>query len=448
MAKKELIRKILATILTVLGLACGLAVCLWLLLGSDVFGAELRWLMIVCTGALAVAIVGLVICKVQEIRALAEIVRFDAERARTLQKEQAGGQPGENPAPSQDTPPAGDGPARPVMARVMNDTGVQDENGQSSPFVSIATPISAQLDEDEEEDMPDGQAAHRPWKPINFKAVDQQAQAEAEARRRALEQAQAAEEARRQAQAEAQRIAQEQAQAEAAHQAELALQAEARRQAEEAAQQAEAQRRAEQAQAAQLAQKQAAAALPAQQAAQAQPAPAPQRRVDPAVLEQARQVEAQRRAEQLRLAEAARLGQVRPGQVAAAEEARLAELARKAEAERIARRNAALSTAPAVQAAAASAAVPAAAPAPSPWVNAGASAPQPDADELPSIPVEIPSPPPQETHKLNVKPISWPAPPPPSKLFVTGQVPVVTDEMVAAAKAAAEPQPEQWQKSN
>ena len=235
MAKKELIRKILATILTVLGLVCGLVVCLWLLLGSDVFGTELRWLMIVCTGALAVAIVGLVICKVQEIRALAEIVRFDAERARTQQKEQLGGQPEEPPAPPQDAPPADDGPARPVMARVMNDMGVQDENGQSSPFVSIATPISAQLDEDEEEDTPDGQTAHRPWKPINFKAVDQQAQVEAEARRRALEQAQAAEAARRQAQAEAQRIAQEQARAEAAHQAELALQAEAQRQAEEAA---------------------------------------------------------------------------------------------------------------------------------------------------------------------------------------------------------------------
>lgn len=445
MAKKELIRKILATILTVLGLACGLAVCLWLLLGSDVFGAELRWLMIVCTGALAVAIVGLVICKVQEIRALAEIVRFDAQRA----KELAAGQPGA-PAPEEKPQPAPeeDGPARPVMARVMNDTGVQDEGGQSSPFVSIATPISAQPDEDDE-DAPAEQAVHRPWKPINFKAVDQQAQAEAEARRKALEQAQAAEAARRKAQAEAQRIAQEQARAEAAHQAEAALQAEAQRQAEETARLAEAQRQAEQAQAARLAQEQAEAARLAEQQAARPIQPAPQRPVDPALLEQARRVEAQRRAEQLRMAEAARLGQVRPGQVAAAEEARLAELARKAEAERIAQRNAALSTAPAVQAAGA-AAVPAAAPAPSPWVNAGASAPQPqlDADELPGIPVDIPAPAPQETHKLNVKPISWPAPPPPSKLFVTGQVPVVTDEMVAAAKAAAEPQPDQWRKSN
>ena len=57
----------------------------------------------------------------------------------------------------------------------------------------------------------------------------------------------------------------------------------------------------------------------------------------------------------------------------------------------------------------------------------------------------------EPAHKLNVKPIQWPAPPPPSKIFVTStsQVPVITDEMLAAHKAQQQAQKaaEAWKKS-
>ena len=89
------------------------------------------------------------------------------------------------------------------------------------------------------------------------------------------------------------------------------------------------------------------------------------------------------------------------------------------------------------------------------WVNAQAApaapvapvvdmpaAPQPAAE-----PAEVAEP----AHKLNVKPIQWPAPPPPSKIFVTStsQVPVITDEMLAAHKAQQQAQKaaEAWKKS-
>ena len=50
MAKQELRRKILATIATVGGLCCALAVCVWLLLTSSMFSTSIQILMLVCTG--------------------------------------------------------------------------------------------------------------------------------------------------------------------------------------------------------------------------------------------------------------------------------------------------------------------------------------------------------------------------------------------------------------
>ena len=58
MAKQELRRKILATIATVGGLCCALAVCVWLLT-SSMFSTSIQILMLVCTGGLAAATVGL-----------------------------------------------------------------------------------------------------------------------------------------------------------------------------------------------------------------------------------------------------------------------------------------------------------------------------------------------------------------------------------------------------
>ena len=62
---------------------------------------------------------------------------------------------------------------------------------------------------------------------------------------------------------------------------------------------------------------------------------------------------------------------------------------------------------------------------------------QPEQEEQPVI------------QKLNVKPIAWPAPPPPSKIFVTSQIPLITDEMIAAEKArqAAKNAAGQWENS-
>ena len=100
MAKKELHRKIIATVLTALALGAALALCIVLLVSSPVFSGALRITMLVCTVALAVAIVGLVVCKVQEIRTLAEIVRLDKQaphRAAPAQGDEA-----DTPAPRAD----------------------------------------------------------------------------------------------------------------------------------------------------------------------------------------------------------------------------------------------------------------------------------------------------------------------------------------------------------
>ena len=97
MAKKELHRKIIATVLTALALGAALALCIVLLVSSPVFSGALRITMLVCTVALAVAIVGLVVCKVQEIRTLAEIVRLDKQAPH--RRAAAPGDEAEAPAP-------------------------------------------------------------------------------------------------------------------------------------------------------------------------------------------------------------------------------------------------------------------------------------------------------------------------------------------------------------
>ena len=77
MAKRELRRKVLATIATVLVMCCGLALCIWLLLTSEVFSSTIRWLMLACTVGLGIAIIGLLVCKIQEIRTPVSYTHLD-----------------------------------------------------------------------------------------------------------------------------------------------------------------------------------------------------------------------------------------------------------------------------------------------------------------------------------------------------------------------------------
>lgn len=79
MAKKELKRKIIATILTVTALGCVLGACVWLLMGSTVLTDTIRTMMFVCTMVLGVATLGLLVAKVQEIIALADAIRRGEE---------------------------------------------------------------------------------------------------------------------------------------------------------------------------------------------------------------------------------------------------------------------------------------------------------------------------------------------------------------------------------
>ena len=81
MARRELRRKITATVLTVTALCCLLGVCAWLLLGSNVFSDTIRIMMLVCSVVLGVATIGLLVAIVQEIRALREIIRPYHHRA-------------------------------------------------------------------------------------------------------------------------------------------------------------------------------------------------------------------------------------------------------------------------------------------------------------------------------------------------------------------------------
>lgn len=406
MAKKELIRKVLATAVTVLTLSCGLGLCIWLLFSSSMFGAALRWTMLVCSVVLGGAIVGLLISKVQEIRALAEIVRLDAQL------------PAQPPAHEAETPAAEPADAQPQPP------APEPEHKEDDPPVNPvnAVPLSVVPGAP----APDPQAEHRSWKPINFSAVDRETQAKLAQRQQELEAAQAAEAARVKAEADAQR---QRAERQAREQAEqLRLAEEARMQAQREAEAAAA-RQAQEAQARQAAKK-------------------------ATLVEQAKRTEEARRAEQLRLADAARTGQIPQitDQLIAAEEARLAELARKAEAERLAKLRQAGGTVPQaapVRPAPPRAVPPAANPTPAQpvWQAVAFDGPAQPPKEAP-LQVDVPKTAAEEPHKLNVKPISWPAPPPPSKLYATGAIPKVTPDMVAAEQAKQAAAGDSWQKSH
>lgn len=457
MAKQELRRKILATIATVGGLCCALAVCVWLLLTSSMFSTSIQILMLVCTGGLAAATVGLCIAKISEIRALRKLVQAEEmglahpqqeddghlQPLQTLDHTRVSASDAGAAMPVQGSAP---GPARPQPAPKA------PQPRPAAPAAPAAAPQPPQ------QAQPAAAPAHH-WKPIDFSAADARLHAEEQARQKALAEAQQAQAALEEAQRLAQRKTEEErarraAQAQSASAQVLAEKqrlAQAQHQAELARQQAEAQRQ---------------AAL-ARQRAEAEKAAVPQ----PQQWQNAAQrasVADPHRAEQIRLAQAARTGQIPRITDAMVEEQRLAAAARRAEAQRMAKQGGsapqAVHTAPAPRPAAPEQPQPAAQQsAKEQWVHAWqaisldddspaavpAQPAQPAAQSVrPRIPHAKPVQPaaaqPSATdaaqaqaHPPAAPPITWPSQPIPSKYYVTGQVPVVTDEMIEAAKRAA-----------
>lgn len=470
MAKQELRRKILATIATVGGLCCALAVCVWLLLTSSMFSTSIQILMLVCTGGLAAATVGLCIAKISEIRALRKLVQAEEmglahpqqeddghlQPLQTLDHTRVSASDAGAAMPVQGSAP---GPARPQPAPKA------PQPRPAAPAAPAAAPQPPQ------QAQPAAAPAHH-WKPIDFSAADARLHAEEQARQKALAEAQQAQAALEEAQRLAQRKAEEErarraAQAQSASAQVLAEKqrlAQAQHQAELARQQAEAQRQ---------------AAL-ARQRAEAEKAAVPQPQQWHNATQRA-SVADPHRAEQIRLAQAARTGQIPRITDAMVEEQRLAAAARRAEAQRLAKQGvpAAAAAAPAagaVSAAPRQAAAPAGNPVPQQqsapqqsakeqWVHSWqaisldddvpAAAPAPAAQPArPRIPHARPVQPmaqasaseapgqaqqqAQQPRQPVAPPISWPSQPIPSKYYVTGQMPVVTDEMIEAAKRAAQ----------
>lgn len=467
MAKQELRRKILATIATVGGLCCALAVCVWLLLTSSMFSTSIQILMLVCTGGLAAATVGLCIAKISEIRALRKLVQAEEMGLAHPQQEDDGHLQPLQTLDHTRVSASDAGAAMPVQGSAPG-----PQPAPKAPQPRPAAPAApAAAPQPPQQAQPAAAPAHH-WKPIDFSAADARLHAEEQARQKALAEAQQAQAALEEAQRLAQRKAEEErarraAQAQSASAQVLAEKqrlAQAQHQAELARQQAEAQRQ---------------AAL-ARQRAEAEKAAVPQ----PQQWQNAAQrasVADPHRAEQIRLAQAARTGQIPRITDAMVEEQRLAAAARRAEAQRLAKQGvpAAAAAAPAagaVSAAPRQAAAPAGNPVPQQqsapqqsakeqWVHSWqaisldddvpAAAPAPAAQPArPRIPHARPVQPmaqasaseapgqaqqqAQQPRQPVAPPISWPSQPIPSKYYVTGQMPVVTDEMIEAAKRAAQ----------
>lgn len=438
MAKKELYRKIIATVLTVAVLGCALGICVWLLASSSLFSNTLRIIMLVCTLALATAIIGLIVCKVQEIRTLNDIVKLDEtgapapnaqedddflsqfvspEEMNAAMPPQQAVQPGAVPpaapdfslfetadpfaqpsAPVQAQAPAAPAAAQPQTVQpgyampAQQPQQVQPQAVQpgyampAQPAVPTAAPVQMQPVETVQ---PEPMAAPapsaiqteipaEPQEPTvqhNWKPINFHSFSEDNS---LTQQQQAAQQAAMQAQ---QQYDQQMKEAQAMRQAQLAQeQAEAERQ----------QRQAEEARRA-------------------------------ALLEEAKRIQAQRRAQQLQMAQAARTGDV-TNPVNTQQLDALARQQTQTQAQAV---QTPQPIAQAVQNNILS------------QIEPEEPAAQPEQEEQPVI------------HKLNVKPIAWPAPPPPSKIFVTSQIPLITDEMIAAEKArqAAKNAAGQWENS-
>ncbi len=213
MARRELRRKITATVLTVTALCCLLGVCAWLLLGSNVFSDTIRIMMLVCTVVLGVATIGLLVAKVQEIRALREIIRSE-----DAQQQSEAETPRPELAPLQtldhttiELPPLPDIPApaaqpAPKQAKQQPKTkqGRSKKRGRAmeQPAAETMAPAQPVLQPIEvvpptpvapprpvqQAPQPEQPSVERKWKPIDFNAAMQQRLAEeAAARQRAIE---------------------------------------------------------------------------------------------------------------------------------------------------------------------------------------------------------------------------------------------------------------------
>ena len=212
MARRELKRKITATVLTVTALCCLLGVCAWLLLGSNVFSDTIRIMMLVCTVVLGVATIGLLVAKVQEIRALREIIRSE-----DAQQQSEAETPRPELAPLQtldhttiELPPLSDIPApaaqpAPKQAKQQPKTkqGRSKKRGRAmeQPAAETMAPAQPVLQPIEvvpptpvapprpvqQAPQPEQPSVERKWKPIDFNAAMQQRLAEeAAARQRAI----------------------------------------------------------------------------------------------------------------------------------------------------------------------------------------------------------------------------------------------------------------------
>ena len=209
MAKQELRRKILATIATVGGLCCALAVCVWLLLTSSMFSTSIQILMLVCTGGLAAATIGLCIAKISEIRALQKLVKAEEMGLARPQEDDGHLQPLHTldhtrvcaPAAEAAVPVQGGAPAPP-----------QPQAASETPAPQRPAPAAAPAPMRAQAEQP-AQTHH--WKPIDFSAADARLRAEEQARQKALAEAQQAQAAME----EAQRLARRQAEEEQARRA-------------------------------------------------------------------------------------------------------------------------------------------------------------------------------------------------------------------------------------
>lgn len=459
MAKKELYRKIIATVLTVAVLGCALGICVWLLASSSLFSNTLRIIMLVCTLALATAIIGLIVCKVQEIRTLNDIVKLD-------QNNPPAGHPddeddflsqfvsGEEMNLGGQTPPAAPAvpPVQPMADDPFASAAAPAENMPDfsvfdavDPFAQ--EPAGAQTIQPAQQIIPvQGVQPAYPAQPVQYaQAVQptaQQAPAAPVAQTQPMQpepvqsvQAAAVQAPVYEAQPTVQTAMPEQAPEPAvqhnwkpinfhsfSEDNTLTQQQQAAQQAAVTAQQQYEQqlREAQALRQAQLAQEQAEAERQQRMEEEARRA---------ALLEEAKRIQAQRRAQQMQMAQAARVGDV----TNPVNTDQLDALARAQQAQ------------PAQQ-----------------QVQQPVQTPQPIAQAVQSnilsqveqqpqetAPEPVQEEPPVVVQKLNVKPIAWPAPPPPSKIFVTSQIPLITDEMIAAEKArqAAKNAAGQWENS-
>ncbi len=194
MAKQELRRKIIATVLTVTMLCALLGVCAWLLLSNKIFNSTIHTMMLLCTAVLGIATIGLFVAKLQEILALREVVRTQAQTQTPAPPLEPVPHTELEPVQSldhktielpklTDIPLAGQQTAAPAQPKAKGGRrGHAEPQAQPQPAVEVVppTPVS----------RPEPPAEPPKWKPIDFgAALKARENQENAARQRAEEQA-------------------------------------------------------------------------------------------------------------------------------------------------------------------------------------------------------------------------------------------------------------------